>query len=440
MANGKKLYTTNEIQAACDVFASICSKLAEKFGQTADECGEAYLLYGKCLLDIARSESDVLGSSVSKVEASTSQVISGNGESEGDVSEEKAASIEINGTKENGLEEKMDEDEEKESESEEKESKKEANSTESDDKEMSEDEKKETTEDEDDKKETTEGEDDKKETTEDEDDKKETTEDEDDKKETTEDEETSDNAEQEAEGEENDEGEEEDGDEDEGEPEEDVSTMQQAWEILELCRIVFARRETKEHKLKQAEANLLLGEIGMEQEHYPEAVGDFMECLRIQEKYLDPSDRLLAVTFYNLGLAYSFDRHYGKAIEYFSKAVDVIKSRIENINKEADESSKSSELKELQELLPEMTAKIEDAEYMKKSTEEIVKSAALMARESLESSSFDEPTMDTNKEGESEKKVNNISNLVRKKRKTDDNKEDETASKRTKETDQATES
>jgi len=280
----------------------------------------------------------------------------------------------------------------------------------------------------------------KKETTEDEDDKKETTEDEDDKKETTEDEETSDNAEQEAEGEENDEGEEEDGDEDEGEPEEDVSTMQQAWEILELCRIVFARRETKEHKLKQAEANLLLGEIGMEQEHYPEAVGDFMECLRIQEKYLDPSDRLLAVTFYNLGLAYSFDRHYGKAIEYFSKAVDVIKSRIENINKEADESSKSSELKELQELLPEMTAKIEDAEYMKKSTEEIVKSAALMARESLESSSFDEPTMDTNKEGESEKKVNNISNLVRKKRKTDDNKEDETASKRTKETDQATES
>ena len=62
--------------------------------------------------------------------------------------------------------------------------------------------------------------------------------------------------------------------------------------------------------------------------------------------------------FYNLGLAYSFDRHYGKAIEYFSKAVDVIKSRIENINKEADESSKSSELKELQELLPEMTAKV----------------------------------------------------------------------------------
>jgi len=42
---------------------------------------------------------------------------------------------------------------------------------------------------------------------------------------------------------------------------------------------------------------LLLGEIGMEQEHYPEAVGDFMECLRIQEKYLDPSDRLLAVTY-----------------------------------------------------------------------------------------------------------------------------------------------
>ena len=62
--------------------------------------------------------------------------------------------------------------------------------------------------------------------------------------------------------------------------------------------------------------------------------------------------------FYNLGLAYSFDRHYGKAIEYFNKAVGVIKLRIESIDKEGDDSSKSSELKELQELLPEMLAKV----------------------------------------------------------------------------------
>ena len=66
-----------------------------------------------------------------------------------------------------------------------------------------------------------------------------------------------------------------------------------------------------------------------------------------------------SIRFYNLGLAYSFDRHYGKAIEYFSKAVGVIKLRIENINKEGDDSSKSSELKELQDLLPEMLAKVE---------------------------------------------------------------------------------
>ena len=63
--------------------------------------------------------------------------------------------------------------------------------------------------------------------------------------------------------------------------------------------------------------------------------------------------------FYNLGLAYSFDRHYGKAIEYFNKAVDVIRLRIDSLKKDSDESSKSSELKELEELLPEMMAKVE---------------------------------------------------------------------------------
>lgn len=321
MLTGKKFYANKEISLASEQFEEACAKSAEKYGQTADECGEAYFYYGKSLLDIARTESDVLGNAVPK-EATAN----GAEDEEGDEEVEEE-------------EEESKEDKKEDKDREEKETKEEQ-SKDKEDEEMG----------------------------------------------------SAENQEEEC----NEEDSAEEGEENEGDSDskDDVTNMQLAWEMLELSRIIFARQDTKEMKMKQAEANLALGEIGMELEHYPEAIGDFMECLRLQEQILQPDDRLLAETFYNLGLAYSFDRHYGKAIEYYNKAITVIKLRINNLKeqmKEKDDTN-ATELNDLEELIPDIAAKVEDAEYMKRTTEDIIKTAANIAKESLgESSVFGAP-------------------------------------------------
>ena len=62
-------------------------------------------------------------------------------------------------------------------------------------------------------------------------------------------------------------------------------------------------------------------------------------------------------SFYNLGLAYSFDRHYGKSIEYYNKAISVINCRIQRL-KDIKDGENNDELRELEGLLPDLLAKV----------------------------------------------------------------------------------
>eukprot|EP00794_Sanderia_malayensis_P008076 gene8076-8940_t len=117
--------------------------------------------------------------------------------------------------------------------------------------------------------------------------------------------------------------------------------------------------------------------------------------------------------------------HYGKAIEYHNKAISVIRSRINNIKEKMakGDASPEAEIVELEDLIPDITAKVEDAEYMKKSTEEIIKTAGVIARDYLSaeqgSSGFDEPSIPEDGSSSSEV-IKDIGHLVRKKRKTSD--------------------
>ncbi|XP_062960706.1 nuclear autoantigenic sperm protein isoform X1 [Cynocephalus volans] len=148
--------------------------------------------------------------------------------------------------------------------------------------------------------------------------------------------------------------------------EEEIGNLELAWDMLDLAKIIFKRQETKEAQLYAAQAHLKLGEVSVESENYIQAVEEFQACLNLQEQYLEAHDRLLAETHYQLGLAYGYNSQYDEAVAQFSKSIEVIEKRMAVLNERMKEAEGSpteyeKEIEELKELLPEIREKIEDA-------------------------------------------------------------------------------
>ncbi|XP_078074758.1 nuclear autoantigenic sperm protein isoform X2 [Mustelus asterias] len=243
---------------------------------------------------------------------------------------------------------------------------------------------------------------------------------------------------------------------------EEVDNLQLAWEMLELAKVIFKRQESKEIQLCAAQAYLKLGEVGIESENYIQAIEDFRECLTIQEKCLEPHSRLLAETHYQLGLAYSFNNQYDFALKHFKESFSVIEKRLamltERIEK-TEEKGKSpakdtdavsedkQEIEELEELLPEIKAKIEDSEESKDDgratkalQETLCRPVAMSGFEAhLASSAPDIKAGKVTDEASTSSSncVSNISHLVRKKRKPEDGERDNKEPKKPKQEESA---
>ncbi|XP_019486468.1 PREDICTED: nuclear autoantigenic sperm protein isoform X3 [Hipposideros armiger] len=154
--------------------------------------------------------------------------------------------------------------------------------------------------------------------------------------------------------------------------EEEIGNLELAWDMLDLAKIIFKRQETKEAQLYAAQAHLKLGEVSVESENYVQAVEEFQACLNLQEQYLEAHDRLLAETHYQLGLAYGYNSQYDEAVAQFSKSIEVIEKRMAVLNEQMKEAEASpteyeKEIEELKELLPEIREKIEDAKESQRS-------------------------------------------------------------------------
>lgn len=181
-------------------------------------------------------------------------------------------------------------------------------------------------------------------------------------------------------------------------------------------------------------------------EQYEQSVADFNACLKIQTSVLEPEDRLLAETHYQLGLAYCFNRQYDESIDSYRAAIKVLEDRIAKLSKvvegqtEKKEESKEekekespedpvkaaeNEIKEIKEILPDMRQKIEDSEEEKKNYEQL----KAMAKEAV---GFGSEPKETEQSKTDSKPASNISHLIRRKRKPDDEDDAEQDPKKTK--------
>merc|ERR1712088_586714 len=94
--------------------------------------------------------------------------------------------------------------------------------------------------------------------------------------------------------------------------------------------------------------------------NYKQAVEDIQECLKKQGQF--PKDaRIVAETHYQLGVAQGFNAQYDEAMESLKNAINLLKSRIGNLQKAEDEETKK-EVADLKALIPEIEEKIKATE------------------------------------------------------------------------------
>ncbi|XP_060890401.1 nuclear autoantigenic sperm protein-like isoform X2 [Labrus mixtus] len=363
IGTGNRHLVMGDVVSAVSVFQDACGMLAGKYGDTADECGEAFFLCGKSLLELARMENSVLGNALegvpeeseeeeqpkdSNVESANNldeetrdelrkQVYDAMAEEEKTEaaktnSESEVEHIDTEVKKENGVtgseEHSVSPDQSSVQEADvngvekspvvhvngvEKQNGKETAATNGESKQADEQDEEEPEDDDDD--------------------------DDDD----------------------------EDGEANGQEKEEDeVGNLQLAWEMLEVAKFIYKRKESKDDQLMAAQTYLKLGEVSAESGNYPHALEDFQECLTLQLKHLPPHSRLLAETHYHVATTLCYMDQYSLAIQHYNSSVKVIEKRLAMLQEviaaaDGAAAEEKTELEELKQLLPDIREKIEDA-------------------------------------------------------------------------------
>jgi len=379
---GKRHLLVKDLNSAVTSLALACELMSAEYGETANECADAYYYYGKALLEMARAESGVFGNALDGVpdgeDTDNSQVEDPEKMTEDerdDVEKKVGEALDENFTvleEKKEMREKRAEstgDEETEEDSAEGDDGASENASEKDAK----------TEDKDGKADDKDGKAEEK-VTEPEKEKSEVKDNGDAEKGAKDEESVGDGDVDAKEGE--------DKKEQEAEDEEDPSNLQLAWEMLELAKVAYtnhlnnttADAEKKVLEIKICEVLLTLGEVSLESETYEQAVADITECLNKRKVLYEADSRRIAETHYHLGVALGHFNKFDEAVSALQQAISCIKLRIDNLkeSKESKDESKAddafytreTEITELEALVPEIEEKIQDTKDMKEQSNE----------------------------------------------------------------------
>jgi len=306
--SGKELLAAGKIPGAVEELSEACQFLAKEFGETAEECGSAYLYYGKALLELARLENKVLGNALEGFDVTAKKdeesappedtlvedVENMTVDEKLDVEEKVAVALEENFGKIDQIV-KLHTGAESDDESEDDMDDEEGESEEAGPEEPS------------------------------------------DKVEMSVDSEGGKDEDMEA-----------------GKEAEEVGNLQSAWEVLELAKIAFGKTVARSSGERQREAEenfcstiLTLAEVSMENENYEIAVEDFTLCIEKGKAVLPPNSRFLAEVQYQRGQALGYLKRLPEAEAALDEAIAVLKARQEDLQKEETSEARDKELKEI---------------------------------------------------------------------------------------------
>jgi len=326
LMNGKRDLLCKDIPAAVSSLTEACEELSATCGEKSPECGEAYYYYGKALLEMARLENVVLGNALSGVPQGE-DIESPQVEDPDKVTDEERADIEEK--VDEALEENFDSCEQAETplltiEAVVEDVPMEADGADEKNPEMEVDS----------------------------------------QEEDAEESEKCDHADDEASAAEH-----------EVKAAEEPSTLQLAWEVLELSKLI-CKEQLEGGKTTAAKDTIaamekrfcdtyhLLSEVSVESGNYGQAVEDLRVCLERQKAVLPADCRHIAVTQYQLGVALGFDKKYDEAITSLEAAATVLTNMMGNLKGKSGKLAKM-EVTEIETLVPEIKAKIADIVDMK---------------------------------------------------------------------------
>eukprot|EP01118_Nematostelium_gracile_P014239 TRINITY_DN5502_c0_g1_i1.p1 TRINITY_DN5502_c0_g1~~TRINITY_DN5502_c0_g1_i1.p1 ORF type:complete len:290 (-),score=90.87 TRINITY_DN5502_c0_g1_i1:88-957(-) len=136
-----------------------------------------------------------------------------------------------------------------------------------------------------------------------------------------------------------------------------VESLELAWEILELARLIYSGMDDSKQQL--AEVFFTIGHLSMESDNMEQAITDFKECLKVQEAILPDNDRKLAETHYYIALASENLNNFNQSKQHIGIALKILESKTKQLESLDTDDSKN-EIKEIQTVVEELKTKLQE--------------------------------------------------------------------------------